>query len=55
MNLPIETSSQSIWIKFKTDDTIQQDGFKIRYEFKKSSKNVIDEKVGISGILFYFV
>ena len=36
--LPIESSSQNIWIKFSTDETIQQDGFRFSYEFKKSSK-----------------
>ena len=46
--LPIETSGQNIWIKFSTDETIQQEGFRFSFEFKKSSKNY-DGKNGIWG------
>jgi hypothetical protein len=32
---PLQTTGSVMWIKFFSDDSIQLDGFKLSYEFKK--------------------
>ena len=38
--LPLESSGKELWIKFNTDESIQHDGFKIVYEFKKFTRDL---------------
>lgn len=37
--LPIESTSRDLWIKFQSDDSIQDEGFRIFYEYKKIPKS----------------
>jgi hypothetical protein len=40
--LPIESSGRHLWIKFKSDDLIELSGFRIFFEFRKMTKNIIN-------------
>lgn len=39
LKLPIESRNSDLWVRFKTDESIQLHGFRIVYEFKKVTLN----------------
>ena len=53
--LPLESSGKELWIKFNTDESIQHDGFKIVYEFKKFTRDLKSDFSSNLILAFFFV